>query len=170
MKFKTFRIIAAFVCLGTVLSLGFCAIKLVSSVANRPKTDQTAVVTQEPAPVAVVPSVPVAAPAVEAPRAQLTQGEVRMRVEAWLTSHANRGAKGKLVDIMPSEPFRATAIRFPEADAKRWSNDPSQWSQIKLDLDRDGVDDEKWLLRNGETYKREVLDRSGKVIQTEYFK
>lgn len=90
-------------------------------------------------------------------------------MDQWLNTHPDRHGKNKWFDILPNELFRATAIRFPETDASKWSNNSSQWSQIRLDLNRDGVDDEKWLLKNGHTYKREVLDANGRVIFTEYF-
>lgn len=99
-----------------------------------------------------------------------TTSELRNKVESWLNAHGNRRGRTQWKDIMPDESFRAIAVRFQEADASKWSNDPDQWSQIRLDLDRDGVDDEKWLLKNGHTYKREVLDRSGCTTKTEYFK
>ncbi len=98
-----------------------------------------------------------------------TTEEVRGMLEAWLTAHGDRGGQMRMNDILPAAPFKATAIRFPEADAARFSNDPRQWSQIRLDLDRDGVDDEKWLLKNGHTYKREVLDAAGRTTVTQYF-
>ena len=94
---------------------------------------------------------------------------IRKKIERWLTDYPDRNGKGKLADFLPAESFRATAVRFPENDAVKWSNNPRQWSQVKIDLDRDGVDDEKWLLKNGHTYKRETLDRNGRVVTTEYF-
>jgi hypothetical protein len=98
-----------------------------------------------------------------------TTEQVRGMLEAWLTAHGDRGGKMRMNDILPAAPFKATAIRFPDVDAAKFSNDPRQWSQIRLDLDRDGVDDEKWLLKNGHTYKREVLDAAGRTTVTQYF-
>jgi hypothetical protein len=100
---------------------------------------------------------------------RLTTAQIRDKLARWLDENPDRGSRMKLVNILPDEAFRATAIRFPEADAQKWSNDTKQWSQLRLDLDRDGVDDEKWLLKNGRLYKREVLDPTGNVTLTEYF-
>jgi hypothetical protein len=99
---------------------------------------------------------------------QLTVVQLQMKIEQWLAAHPDRNGKTMLVNIMPTEPFRATVIRFPEADAVRWTSNPSDWSQVRLDLDRDGVDDEKWLLKDGHTYKREVLDRNGRTISSQH--
>jgi hypothetical protein len=104
----------------------------------------------------------------EAARRPATE-EVRTLLEGWLATHGDRQGKTRLDDILPNAPFKATAIRFPDADAAKFSDDPRQWSQIRLDLDRNGVDDEKWLLKNGHTYKREVLDGRGRTTTTEYF-
>lgn len=101
--------------------------------------------------------------------AQPSISVVRKKIERWLTDYPDRKGKNRFEDLLPAESFKATAVRFSENDAVKWSNDTRQWSQIKLDLNRDGVDDEKWLLKNGHTYKREALDRNGRVTSTEYF-
>lgn len=98
-----------------------------------------------------------------------TTSQIRTALDQWLALNPRTGTM-KLVDILPQEPYKATVLRFPEADAVKWSNDPNQWSQVRLDLNRDGKDEEKWLLKNGRTYKREILGASGKTITTEYFK
>ncbi len=88
----------------------------------------------------------------------------------WLEANPDRRGQMKLVNFLPRAPFRATAIRFPDDAAAQWTSNPNDWNQIRLDLDRDGTDDEKWLLKNGNTYKREVLDRAGKTVSSEHFK
>jgi len=114
----------------------------------------------EPAPYVASPVRPVA----------LETSLVKNMVEQWLTTHGNRSGKMRRDNFLPDAPFRATAIRFPSGSAEQFSNDPQQWSQIKIDLNRDGVDDEKWLLKNGRTYKREVLAGDGRtVVSTQYF-
>ena len=96
--------------------------------------------------------------------------ELKQKLGLWLTLNSDRQGLMKKENILPNESFRATAIRFPQSEAVKWSNKESQWSQIKIDLDRNGLDDEKWLLKNGELYKREVIDSSGKTAFMEYFK
>lgn len=163
MKFRTFRIVVTLVILGLLVAAGYLFCGRHSSAAPA----QAAAVAA-PASQSQIPAAPEPAPA--AKPLPLTDGEVRMKIEQWLSLHPDRQDKMRLVDILSNEPFKATVLRFPEADAKKWSNDPSQWSQVRIDLNRDGVDDEKWLLKNGGLYKREVLDRNGKSVDTEYFK
>ncbi len=96
--------------------------------------------------------------------------QIKAAVESWLRSNPDRRGKNKLIDVLPNQPFKVTMVRFPDADAEKFSNNPSQWSQVKIDTNRDGIDDEKWLLKNGWTYKREVIDSAGRTMQTFYFK
>lgn len=116
------------------------------------------------APTALPPQAPLP------PRSTYNVDQLKGRLDAWLTTHADRQGQTRAHDILPGESFCATAVRFNEESAARFSNNPSQWSQIRLDLNRDGTDDEKWLLQNGRTYKREVLDINGhSVIYTQHF-
>jgi len=157
MKFKTFRLIALGLVIGSLLGMAWCVHSCVQS---------TPVVST---PAVSVPSATLAPPPPPT-RQSLTIPEVQAKVEGWLSAHPSRHGLMKNVNVMPAELFRATAIRFPEPDASRWTTNPDDWNQIRLDLDRDGVDDEKWLLKNGHTYKREILDRSGRTVQVEYFR
>jgi hypothetical protein len=128
---------------------------------------------QLPAPVKVVVQV---APAVVPQPVQTqvsrtaTTAEIQGKVGTWLSSNKYRHGSKKWEDFLPKESFKATALRFPEADAVKWSNNQGYWSQIKIDSNRDGIDEEKWLLKNGDLYKREVITASGQVTHTEYFK
>ena len=159
MKFRTFRILSALVVVGALGGIGFL-------VAHTGKKTPPISAPAQSVPVVATTTLP---PIASANSTALTNEEIQAKVTLWLSQHPDREGKNKLVDILPNERFRATAIRFPDADARKWSNNEKQWSQIKIDIDRDGTDDEKWLLKNGVLYKREVLDRSGKVTQTEYF-
>ncbi len=181
MKFRTFRILLL---LAGLTSVG----GLVYWIAS---PDKPAPVVQEAAPPVLPPPpppAPVQAPkptppppapsprVVEAPAPppspapDATTDRIRAKLEQWLTQHPNRQGQKKLEDIFPNDAFKATMVRFPEPDASKWSNDPGQWSQVRIDLNRDGHDEEKWLLKNGHTYKRETLDPSGRVLSTSYFK
>lgn len=129
-------------------------------------------VVQQPQPPAYVPPPqPAYVPPQQVPAqpTQLTADILRLKVEAWLRQNPDRRGQLQVPDILPSEPFRASVIRFKDSDAVKWSNDSRQWSQIKIDVNRDGVYDEKWLLKNGATYKREILNSAGQTTNTEYF-
>jgi hypothetical protein len=177
MKFRTFRILALFAGLTTVGGLGY----LIFAPGHAPAVVQPpppSLPPPAPPPPALPPppqqpSAPVVPEPPAPPRPSSTDAttdRIRAKLEQWLTQHPNRQGKTKLEDILPSESFKATMVRFPEPDASKWSNDPGQWSQVRIDLNRDGHDDEKWLLKNGHTYKRETLDSTGRVVSTQYFK
>ena len=172
MKYKTFIRLAAVAGVSGLLGTAYLVNRAVHASASEPEP------LAEPAPAPALPpavpsplpvaTAPVAAPAAAPP----TTTELRATLEAWLETHADRHGEMRAVDIFPAATYRATAVRFPPADAVRFSNDPSQWSQIRIDLDRNGVDDEKWLLRNGHTYKREILAADGRTVfgAPEYFR
>jgi hypothetical protein len=90
--------------------------------------------------------------------------EIKGMLEQWLSVHGNRNGKMRMNNILPAAPFIANVIRFEEKDAVRFSNSPQQWSQFRLDLNRDGVMDEKWLLVNGRINRRETLASDGKTV------
>jgi hypothetical protein len=179
MRFKTFIgiIVGVFILVVGAIVVGAGALLLMPMKSPRSSSMpvQAQPVTSQAQPVTATQPAPAAPDPIMRPPAPLAQkklstAEIRGKIEKWLTDNPDRKGQEKQVDILPGEPFRATAIRFKEQDAAKWSNDPKQWSQIKLDLNRDGIDDEKWLLKNGHTYKRETLDPAGNVTSTEYFK
>jgi hypothetical protein len=165
MKYKSFiriiLVIIAVAVIGSVVIIGGC-ITLIARHANQPTP-----VVQNPPPTATPTGG--GGGAVQQPTRATTE-ELKQKLGLWLTLNSDRHGLMKKENILPNESFRATAIRFPQSDAVKWSNKDSQWSQIKIDLDRNGLDDEKWLLKNGELYKREVIDSSGKTTFMEYFK
>lgn len=164
MKYRTFIKLVWFSAICAIILLGYGAVRAFGQSSSEPPRPLTAQSTSHEQP----PSVAIPQPQPIATQ-QLTTDEMRVRLEDWLKAHGNRQNAMRLTDILPNEPFKVTVIRFKEEDAVKFSNDASQWSQFRLDLNRDGIDDEKWLLKNGHTYKRETLDRNGKTVQTEYF-
>ena len=164
MKYKSFiRLILvsiAVVVIGSVVIIAGC----ITLVARHASKESLAAQSTTPPATTGSGSGPVQQPT------RATTEELKKKLSLWLTLNSDRHGLMKKDDILPSESFRATAIRFPQSDAVKWSNKDSQWSQIKIDLDRNGIDDEKWLLKNGDLYKREVLDTTGKTSLTEYFK
>ena len=131
-----------------------------SFVAAQPQT--VAPPAPNPAPVA-------ASPAPLPAGRDLSTAEIRVKIDAWLAQHPDRHSQTKWVDILPDERFKATAVRFREVDAIKWSNNSSQWSQIRFDRNRDGIEDEKWLLLNGRTWRREEIFPDGSSKSTETF-
>jgi len=162
MKYKSFiRLILlsiAVVVIGSVVIIAGC-ITLIARHASK----ETPVAQSTTPPVATGSGGSVQQPT------RATTEELKKKISLWLTLNSDRHGLMKKDDILPGESFRATAVRFPQKDAVKWSDKDSQWSQIKIDLDRNGIDDEKWLLKNGSLYKREVLDATGKTSLTEYF-
>ena len=151
MRFKTFISLVSFgVLIFSTLVVYSCS-RILSS---------TAAPTVQPAPTANIQ------PETQRP---LSVAEIRQKLDGWLRANPDRVGATRSDNILPNERFRANAIRFPPETANRWSNDERQWSQIRLDLNRDGIEDEKWLLKNGLTWKRETLDPQGKVVETQYF-
>lgn len=167
MKYTTFRNMVAVLGIAAVIGGGALAIKSFGGSDNPPPTHITPVAYVPPPVVQQNPLPPPSPVATNAVRA--TTEEVRTALEIWLTAYGDRQGQMQRRDVLPNATFKATAIRFKEADAVKWSDNSSQWSQIRLDLDRDGVDDEKWLLKNGHTYKREMLDGNGRTTSTQYF-
>lgn len=165
MRYKMFARSA--MALGALVLTGLCV--CAKREIDAPASQPAPLVASPPSsPTPMVPPVPSYQPPPSG--SMSTVVERRARLETWLAANADRQGRTYVRDVMPSEPFRATAYRFPDADAVRFSNNPTQWSQIRLDLNRDGVDDEKWLLMNGHTHKREALGPDGRTVtQTEYF-
>ena len=166
MKFRSFVKVFGFFAVLAALGIVLGAVKLVSSCDSSSKSTQTPIPTSTPVvtpPVQTVLQTPVIAPT------QPTTQEVKSALEDWLNTNGDRHGLMRQNDILPNAKFRATAIRFKDVDAVKFSNDTRQWSQFRLDLNRDGVDDEKWLLMNGKIHKREILDARGQTTSVHYF-
>ncbi len=168
MKFKTFRNIAS---VGVICAVGIAGWGAVKLFSGGPPSDGRIAIQAPTAPTVPVDNPPPAPPAppVAAPSGPPSVEELRTKLESWLSVNGDRGGLMQRKDIFPNEPYRINVLRFKEADAAKFSNDPSQWSQFRIDLNRDGFDDEKWLLKNGHTYKREALDGNGRTVATQYF-
>lgn len=104
----------------------------------------------------------------QAAQAQTPPGreEIRAEVEKWLTDHPDRKGQMRQEDIIPGRRFRATAVRFPDNSPMKKLSKETQWSQILIHTD---AQDEKWLLKDGHTYKWEVLDKNKSVIGAGHF-
>jgi hypothetical protein len=65
----------------------------------------------------------------------------------------------KVKDAFPGESFKVNVYRD--------DNGPN-WTRLKIDLDRDGKDDEKWELKDGQPAKRRVATRDDEQYDREY--
>lgn len=172
MKFKQFRVVAFVGIVVMIVLMRSCMCGHASAPVQQTYAPVAPVQNVAPPAQPVYPQQQYAEaqrPQVPVQPAQLTVEVLRSKVEAWLRQNPDRRGQMQIPDIMPNEPFRATAVRFQDPDARKWSNDSRQWSQIKIDVNRDGIYDEKWLLKNGWTYKRETLNAAGQSTNTEYF-
>ena len=170
MQYKTFRGIALVGALGLLVGGGVCVTHFVNAPSNNPPVIVNAPpVVPVPQPQAYVPAVPIAAqppiPTVA------TTNQIRADLEAWLATHSDRQGQMQLNNVLPHAPYCANVLRFAdEAAATRNQQQPNQWSMFRIDRDRDGRIDEKWLLRNGHTFKREVFGPDGRsVVETQFF-
>lgn len=65
----------------------------------------------------------------------------------------------KVKDAFPRERFK---VNFYRDDAG------PHWTRLKIDTDRDGKDDEKWELQNGQPIKRRIATRDDEQYDREY--
>lgn len=174
MKYKTGRNIAVILALAAVGSIGYGLYGLATRPSppplvatesqNLPPPVQPVA---EPVPAPAPAPIPVAIPVVQAARP--TRAQLRVEFDAWLAANPRPLEEMRRYDIFPSAPFQATAERFRDRP-ERFSNDPSQWSMIRIDFNRDGTNDEQWLLLNGRTYKIEQLGPDGRTVIGEPFR
>lgn len=68
-------------------------------------------------------------------------------------------ATDKVKDAFPAESFKVNVYRD--------DNSPN-WTRLKIDMDRDGKDDEKWDLKDGQPAKRRVATRDDEQYDREY--
>lgn len=65
----------------------------------------------------------------------------------------------RIKDAFPRESFKVNIYR---------DGDSQTWTRLKIDLDRDEKDDEKWTLNNGQPDKRQVSTRDDGNYDREY--
>lgn len=87
-----------------------------------------------------------------------TDRRVDQLIFDYLTTHAN-ATTDKVKDAFPRESFKVN-IYHDEGNAS--------WNRLKVDLDRDEQDDEKWTLENGMPAKRQVSTRDDGTYDREY--
>lgn len=168
MNFKTFRNIAILVGLCFVLTLGWCTCR--SSSTPKPNAVTTAPRYYAPtsAPAAYNPapvqSAPVYAPSPVPIQQQVAVPDVdtlRNAASAWLQSNPRGYREMSRRTIIAG--VRVTAVRFPANDARKFTDNEADWNQLRFDMNGDGRDDEKWLIKFGRISKRELLGGDGKT-------
>lgn len=65
----------------------------------------------------------------------------------------------KVKDAFPNESFKVNFYR---------DGTDTKWTRVKIDTDRDGKDDEKWDLLDGQLSKRRVATRDDEQYDREY--
>ena len=76
----------------------------------------------------------------------------------YLNSHAS-ATTDKIKDAFPRESFKVNIYRDGSSPT---------WTRLKIDLDRDDKDDEKWTLNAGQPDKRQVSTRDDEQYDKEY--
>lgn len=170
MKYTTARNIGIFALLMAVIGLGYGLYGLVTrptppptlAAATEPQSiSPSAQPAALPVPVPSLTPIPVAIPVVQPARP--TRDQLRIDFDAWLVANPRPLEETRRDDIFPGASFRATVERFRDRP-ERFSNDPAQWSMIRIDFNRDGINDEQWLLFNGRCYKVEGLGPDGRTV------
>lgn len=88
------------------------------------------------------------------------QGAQRREDQLILNFLTTRSATtNKVQDAFPGESFKVNFYRDEGSTA---------WTRIKIDSDRDGKDDEKWDLQDGQPNKRRVATRDDEQYDREY--
>ena len=151
MKYKTFRNLITIG--GIVVLLGLCG--LCGSCAHlfSPRdstTDRPPVARTTPTP----DSSPVSTPV---PSNTGLRREDQMIID--LLNRQSTAASDKIKDAFPKEKFKVNIYR---------DGGSSTWTRLKLDLDRDEKDDEKWTLSAGQPDKRQVSTRDDEQYDREY--
>ena len=88
------------------------------------------------------------------------QGGQRREDQLIMNFLATRSATtDKVKDAFPRESFKVNFYR---------DEGSAGWTRIKIDYDRDGKDDEKWDLQDGQPNKRRVATRDDEQYDLEY--
>jgi hypothetical protein len=99
-------------------------------------------------------------PVSTAPAASQPQSAQRREDQLILNFLTTRAATtAKVQDAFPGEGFKVNFYR---------DEGSATWTRIKIDSDRDGKDDEKWDLQDGQPNKRRVATRDDEQYDREY--
>lgn len=149
MRFKTFRNLVVAGGATAVAGLVAGGYALYASMPERPKP--------QPTPVAVAPSNP--GPQAIAPSSTSFDPSLRPVDRMLVEFLARPATSDKVKDAFPRESFKVNIYR---------DGGGSRWARLKIDLDRDEVDDEKWDLVDGQPAKRHVSTADNGTYDVEY--
>jgi hypothetical protein len=148
MKYRTFRNLVTLG--GIVLLLGLCGLcgSCARLLGSRSPKDEPPVVQTTPTPASTV---------TPPPSNSGLRREDQMIID--LLNRQPKAASDKIKDAFPRESFKVNIYR---------DGSGSTWTRLKIDLDRDNKDDEKWTLTNGQPDKRQVSTRDDEQYDREY--
>lgn len=95
-----------------------------------------------------------ARPATQSPSEERREDRL---ISEFLATHP--ATTDKVKDAFPGESFKVNFYRDGGSPV---------WTRIKIDVDRDGKDDEKWDLQDGQLAKRRVATRDDEQYDREY--
>jgi hypothetical protein len=150
MKYRTFRNLLTIG--GIVLLLGFCGLCGTCSGLFSRKTREA----PPSAPIAQATPTPGSSP-LSTPSNTGLRREDQMIID--LLNRQLKATSDKIKDAFPRESFKVNVYR---------DGNSSTWTRLKVDLDRDEKDDEKWTLAGGQPDKRQVSTRDDEQYDREY--
>ena len=161
MKYRTFRNIVLLGGATVLAGLGATCVLLVRSIPSGQTTARTTPSAgyNSTATRSALPAPDTSASGGVAPAAGLETGQRREDQLILNFLAATPATTDKVKDAFPRERFK---VNFYHDDAGPY------WTRIKIDTDRDGKDDEKWELQNGQPIKRRVATRDDEQYDREY--
>ena len=161
MKYRTFRNIVLLGGVTALAGLGATCVLLVRSIPSGQTAARTAssATYNRAGATTVTPAPGSSTNGAVAPAAGLESGQ--RREDQLILSFLARtpATTDKVKDAFPRERFK---VNFYRDDAG------PNWTRLKIDTDRDGKDDEKWELENGQPAKRRVATRDDEQYDREY--
>ena len=161
MKYRTFRNLVLLGGATALAGLGATCVLLVRSIPSGETAARTAssATYNSAGARGVTPAPGAPANGAVAPAAQ--DGSGQRREEQLILNFLARtpATTNKVQDAFPRERFK---VNFYRDDAG------PNWTRLKIDTDRDGKDDEKWELQNGQPIKRRVATRDDEQYDREY--
>lgn len=143
MKYKTFRALVTVG--GGALLVGTCGLSSCLLGGDSPKK------TERPP---IVSSTPATTPVQTSTGARTAD----QAVVEFLNRQPNATGE-RIKDAFPRESYKVNIYR---------DGNSQTWTRLKIDLDRDEKDDEKWTLSNGQPDKRQVSTRDDGTYDREY--
>lgn len=150
MKYRTFRNLLTIGGIAALLGLcGWCGSCYYFANKNSQSRNYNSTVRSTPTPTPAPTSTPINTTGL--------RREDQLTID-YLNSHPS-ATTDKIKDAFPREPFKVNIYRDGTSPT---------WTRLKIDLDRDNKDDEKWTLANGQPDKRQVSTQDDEQYDKEY--